>query len=328
MLEASRDDAGAFVDAFKLSMDTGFRNISNDLAHDLYGSGTGSRGNIGTIVTNGVTNAVTITLSDPQQVTQFEVGMVLVSSATDGSTPSTDTVTITGVNRPGGVLTGTASVTPSSTLSATWIATAFLYVQGDIASTGSTTTSSFLKVTGLNSWMPIAAVAPGDSFWGVDRSRDSRLQGVFYNGTSQSIEEALIDAASLVAREGGQPDTAFMSFASYSALEKSLGSKVQYISVKHDLADIAFEALRVQAPYGPINVLPDRNATSQRAYLLQMDTWKFRSLNKSPHILTYGVEGLEGARIGDNDALQVRIGYYGNLICNAPGWNCVVQLSA
>ena len=120
----------------------------------------------------------------------------------------------------------------------------------------------------------------------------------------------------------------FMNFASYAALEKSLGSKVQYVDVKHEEADIAFAGIRVHAPYGPITVIPDRNCPPQRAFLLQMDTWKLRSLGKAPHILTYGLEGLEGLRVGTADALEIRIGYYANLICNAPGWNCTVKLSA
>jgi hypothetical protein len=61
---------------------------------------------------------------------------------------------------------------------------------------------------------------------------------------------------------------------------------------------------------------------------LTMATWKLRSLGKVPHILTYGMEGLEGLRVGNADALEIRIGYYGNLICSAPGFNCVVALSA
>jgi hypothetical protein len=137
----------------------------------------------------------------------------------------------------------------------------------------------------------------------------------------------VIDAAALVAREGGMPDMCFINFTSYAALEKSLGAKVQYVDVKHEEADIAFAGIRIHAPYGPITVIPDRNCASQTAYLLQMDTWKLRSLGKMPHVLTYGLEGLEGLRVGNADALEIRIGYYGNLICVAPGWNCVVQLS-
>ncbi len=79
----------------------------------------------------------------------------------------------------------------------------------------------------------------------------------------------------------------FMNFLSYAALEKSLGAKVQYVSVKHDEADIAFAGITVNAPYGPITVIPDRSAPAQTAYLLQMDTWKLRSLGKAPHVLTY-----------------------------------------
>ena len=120
----------------------------------------------------------------------------------------------------------------------------------------------------------------------------------------------------------------FMPFSSYAALEKSLGSKVQYVDVKHEEADIAFAGIRIHAPYGPITVVPDRSCPSATAYLLQLDTWKFRSLGKAPHVLTYGLEGLEGLRVGNADALEIRIGYYGNLICNAPGWNAVVSLSS
>lgn len=135
-------------------------------------------------------------------------------------------------------------------------------------------------------------------------------------------------ASSLVAREGGQPDMAFINFQSYAALEKSLGAKVQYVDVKHEEADIAFAGIRIHAPYGPITVIPDRSQVAQRCHLLQMDTWKLRSLGRAPHVLSYGMEGLEGLRVGNADALEIRLGFYGNLICSAPGWNAVVTLSA
>jgi hypothetical protein len=327
LLEATKDNAGAFVDEAKLVMDTAFRNISNDLALDLFKGGTGSRGQILTISSpSTAVGATVIQLANAQDVVNFEVGMTLVVSATDGGAPSADTVVLTAVNRSTGQLRGTASVNP---LSGNWAASGYMSVQGDVAVGGSTSTSSFLKVSGLSAWLPLVAPSAGDSFWGVDRSADpTRLAGVRYDGSSQSIEEALIDGSSLVAREGGQPDMCFMNFASYAALEKSLGAKVQYVDVKHEEADIAFAGIRIHAPYGPITVIPDRNCPPQRAYLLQMDTWKVRSLGKAPHILTYGLEGLEGLRVGTADALEIRIGYYANLICNAPGYNCVIQLSA
>jgi hypothetical protein len=252
-----------------------------------------------------------------------------------GTTPTQSTGAAIGyiiaVNRSAGTVTVSASAGGAAGTPSNW-STSFKYlaVSGDINFvSGGLATASALRVSGLAAWLPVTAPSSGDSFWGVDRSADvTRLAGVRFDGSAESIEEALIDGASLVAREGGQPDMCFMNFTSYAALEKSLGSKVQYVDVKHEEADIAFAGIRIHAPYGPITVVPDRSCPSQTAYLLQMDVWKFRSLGKAPHVLTYGLEGLEGIRVGNADALEIRIGFYGNLVCSAPGWNCIIQLSS
>lgn len=319
LIEATKDNAGAFVDESKLIVDTSFRSLSNDMASDLFGAGTGSRGQIGSVSTSG--GVTTINLAEPADVVKFEVGMVIVAAATDGGTPVASTsVALTSVNRTTGVLKGTPTGTPASS----WSANYFLIQEGDIVTSGSN-----LKISGFGAWLPKTAPASGDSFWGVDRSVDpTRLAGVRYDGSAQTVEESLIDAASLVAREGGQPEMCFVNFATYSALEKALGSKVQYVDVHHEEASIAFAGMKIHAPYGPISVIPDRSCPAKTAYMLQMDTWKFRSLGKAPHILTYGMEGLEGLRTGTADALEIRLGMYGNLICNAPGFNAVVSTSA
>jgi len=57
---------------------------------------------------------------------------------------------------------------------------------------------------------------------------------------------------------------------------------------------------------GPITVIPDRNCPAKTAFLLQLDTWKLRSLGKVPHVLTYGMEGLEALRVGRHSARLVR----------------------
>lgn len=328
LLEATKGDIGTFVDEVKYNMDTGFRNISNDLAHDLFGDGTGSRGQISSISTG------LITLVDPNQIVNFEKGMSLVSYSVSGTTYTQSTSAAIGyvvaVDRDAGTVTVSASQDGSAGTPTNW-STSFPYlaVQGDIAFGTISATTSFLKVSGLAGWIPSVAPGGSDSFWGVNRSFDvTRLAGQRFNGSNESIEEALVDSSTQIAREGGQPDICFVNFASYGALQKSLGSKVQYVDVKHDEADIAFTGIKIHAPYGQITVIPDRSCPGQTAYLLQMDVWKLRSLNKCPHILTYGVEGLEGLRVGTQDALEIRIAYYANLTCSAPGWNSYVQLSA
>jgi hypothetical protein len=268
-------------------------------------------------------------LTNAQQIVNFEVGMLLVASATDGGVPSADTVMVTAVDRAAGIVYGTAS---AATLSANWaIGTgmAFLSVDGDIPPTGANGTAANLGLSGLAAWLPIVTPAANDSFWGVNRSADpTRLAGLRYNAQSYTIEEGLTNALAFSNREGAKPDLCIMDFASYASLVNALGAKVQYVQVNHDEVEVAFEGITFQSAYGRVTILADRSCQPQTAYLLTMNTWKLRSLGKVPHILTYGMEGLEGLRVGNADALEIRIAYYGNLICSAPGFNCVVQLSA
>lgn len=330
LLEATRNDAAAFIEQASYQVDNGIQNISNELAQQLFGNVTGSRGEMASI------NTGVILLTEPGDIVKFEVGQSLVSYSVSGSTPTQSTGNAIGyviaVDRGIGQLTVSATQGGAAGTPTNWNAGTFPYlaVQGDIAFvTNGLQSANQIQLSGLGAWLPSTAPASNDSFWGVNRSQDAtRLAGVRYDGSALMIEEALVNAASLVAREGGQPDMCFMNFESYAALENSLGSKVQYVDVKHKEADIAFAGIRVNAPYGPIMVIPDRSCPPRRAYLLQMDTLKLRTLGKAPHILTYGMEGLDGIRVGNADALEVRIAYYGNLVCNAPGWNCTLSLSA
>lgn len=331
LMEQTKSNAGAFVDAAKLQMDGGFRNLTNNIAFELFGSGTATRGSSSAISTqNGtVAGGTVLPLSNANQIVAFEVGMLLMASSSDGGAPSSDTVIITGVDRANGIVYGTAS---AGSLSGNWgigSAIAYLSIAGDLPASGASSTSSYLALSGLAAWIPVVTPASNDSFWGVNRSADpTRLAGCRYNAQNQTIEEGLTNALAFLNREGGKPDLCVMDFASYAALVNALGAKVQYVQVNHDEVEVAFEGITFQSAYGRVTILADRSCPPQTAYLLTMNTFKLRSLGKVPHILTYGMEGLEGLRVGNADALEIRIGYYGNLICSAPGWNCVVSLSA
>ncbi len=337
-MEQTKTNAGAFVDAAKLQMDGGFRNLTNNIAFELFGSGTATRGiSAATSSQTGASpNVVTIPLTNAQSIVAFEVGMLLVASTTDGGATGLTGVTVTAVNRATGVITGNAITLSTgatvASLDANWaIGTgiAYLTVSGDLPTTGATSTSSFLALSGLAAWIPVTSPASNDSFWGVNRSADpTRLAGCRFDASSFTIEEGMTNALAFLNREGGKPDLCVMDFASYASLVNALGAKVQYVQVNHDEVEVAFEGITFQSAYGRVTVLADRSCPAQTAYLLTMNTWKLRSLGKVPHILTYGMEGLEGLRVGNADALEIRIGYYGNLICSAPGWNCVVSLSA
>lgn len=309
---ASKTDKMSFLEGSKVLIDGAITSITLSLASAMFRSGTGSIGQIASI-TSGL-----IVLSDVNSVVQFEVNMVLQSSATDGSTPLAALGYVVSVDRSAGTLQVSTSYGGAPATPASWAAAQFLLVQGD----------SNAKIKGLLAWLPTVAPTSTDNFFGVNRSVDStRLAGVRYDGSAQPIEEALIDSSSLLAREGGKPDVAIMSYASYSALEKSLGAKVVYIDLKASMNDISFRGIEVNGANSRIKCFPDRSCPSKQCFLLTMKSWCLESLGDAPQILRYG-DGLEMLRVYNADAGEVRVAYYAQLSCNAPGWNANVILQA
>ena len=302
------------------------------MAFEIFQGGTSTRGQISSAGVSYSAPNLSFTLSNSQNVVQFEVGMTLQSSATDGgaalqNTPGTiDAIQIISVNRGTGAIVGTViQGAPQSS----WGANDYLQVLGDIGIGGATTIAGSQGLSGLAAWIPVNDPPSNDNFWGVNRSADpTRLAGLRYNATSQSISEGLTNALAYGNREGASFDLIIIDFVSYGTLINELSAKVQYVQLEHDEVEVAFEAIHFHSAYGKIPVLADRSCQSQSAWCLTMDSLKLRTLGKAPHILTYGMEGLEGLRVGNADALEIRIAYYGNLICSAPGYNMYVALSA
>jgi hypothetical protein len=307
VIEASKGNANAFMEAATTEIDGAIQACVRSLAVSLYGTGSGS---IGQVTTGGT--GTSITLVNAEDVTNFEVGMELVFSTADGGgSVKSGAVTVNGVNRDTGVLTVDAQ---SGIAGGTGTATNdYIFVEGDYDQ----------KIKGLSAWLPASAPS-STAFFGVDRSVDvSRLGGIRYDGSSEPIEEALIGAAARVAREGGRPTHCFMSYSKYADLEKALGSKVQYVDLKSS-ADIGFRGILINGPRGPIKVIADQNCPQGVAFMLQLDMWKLYSLGKCPRIIDS--DGLKMLRESSADAVEIRVGYYAQLATRAPGYNARIAL--
>lgn len=309
---AAATDKMSFVREVKLAVDQAFQVCVNSLASAMFRSGTGSIGQI-SVISTGV-----ITLVDPNSIVQFMVGQVLQSNATDGgASPRAALGYVIAMNRSAGQLTVSATSGGSAGTPSGWQANDFLLVQGD----------NNLKVTGLKGWLNANNVTGGDSFFSVNRSTDvTRLAGVYYDGSAQSIEEALIDGSTLLAREGGKPDVAIVPYSSYAALEKSLGARAVYTDWVGP-ANIMFRGIEVNGANSRIKVFPDRNCQAATAWLLTMKTWYLLSLGEAPQIFDYN-DNLQWLRMSSYDSAELRIGYYAQIGCNAPGWNAQIVLSA
>jgi len=307
-LLASEGDANAFMRASTTEIDGSIHSCARSLATALARNGTGSIGIIGTVV------GTVITLSNPDDVVNFEVGMVLAASATDGAGLQAGTQTISAIDRTAGTLTAAANWSAGIPTIANG---QYLLVSGDFNA----------KIKGLAAWLPFTAPTAGDNFFGVDRSVDvTRFSGLRRDYTGVPIEEALIDLSALIGREGGRPDKLFFSFQNYANLEKALGSKAVYVNVQSEGSyNIGFPGMKVMGARGPIEVVGDQNFPDSYMYMLQMNTWQLASLGMAPRL--FNSDGLDWLRNQASDSLQIRVSYYAQLGSFAPGWNGVGKLS-
>lgn len=295
-MEASESDEGALVDLFKQEVDAAFKSAVISEAQSLTGDGTGTVGAVGAI------SGQTITLSDINQIVNFEVGQIICAAQDASSAVRTGTGTISGVNRKTGVITYTGTITSLAVGD-------LLSLKGDWKA----------KPSGFEAWIPRIDPVSGDSFFGVDRSADPmRLAGVRDDYSAKPIEEALVLAATDMNLQGAAVDFSFLNYAKHAELENALGSKVQYVDMVSPIG-IPYRGIKINTGKKPITVLADLTIPTGRNFMVQMNTWKLHSLKKSIRLLEKG--GGEMLRLSNADASEVRIGGYKQIGCEAPGYN-------
>lgn len=327
---ASENDKGAFLKALKFEMDKAIFSLTRSIATQLYRSGTGSVAQISATATVN-SSSVMVQLANPEDIVNLEYGMNIALSATDGSVlrPYVSAAYIVQIDRQAGSFLCSATFGGAPAALTSLITGAqvgdFIYASaGDAANGG-----AGVAISGLQAWLPGSAVT-NTLFFNVDRTLDkTRLAGITYDGSAQAIEEALIDGARLVAREGGRTDHCFVSYKDFSNIVKAVGSKQQYlqytdVKVEEPGVSVGFSGLTLVGPRGPMKIIPDQNCPSGKAFLLQMDTWKLKSLGEPARI--FDGDSLTVIRDPSGDNLLVRCVSYTQLSCRAPGWNCVVTL--
>lgn len=305
---ASESDAGAFLKLAIAEIDGAIESLKRSVQIDLYGDGSGARGQIGSFSAG----ADTVTLSNVEDVVRFEAGQHLVvwTAKTAGTQHVWDTAdnvaTIIGVDRDNGILTMDA-IGGGNTLAAN----DYLFVEGDRG----------IKYKGLQGWIPDVAPTTGDSWFGVDRSLDAtRLAGVRVTSSSKPIDEAWIDAARRLGREGHSPDVGVCSFTKYASLEKSLGTRIRYSDV--NVAGFSFKAIELPGPQGTIKIFADKDCDEDHAYLLTLDSWGLYSLKETIQVLD--LDGNRMLREATADAYEVRVATFLQLGCDNPGANAVL----
>lgn len=304
---------GAFAPVMKTAMDGLYKGHADDIEIQLFGNGYGA---IGRIAAGTAASVTTFTLATPDDIFNFKVGQVLVASAqSDGTsirqTSSVDnTATVTAVDRDAGTVT--ISVATDSFGSGDWVASDYLYVQGDPATV----------ISGLGRWLPSTAPSSGDSFFGVDRSVDTvRLGGCRITSAGSKI--ATINAAThRVAREPmGRPDVLFMNFDDLGALVNEMEGSRQYIDQagKMQAGGVGFDTIKIRGPKGLIDVFGNAHCPKGTGFLLTKETWVLCS--RGEPIDFDRDDGLIVRSIESSDAVWMRSKGYMQLGCTAPGAN-------
>lgn len=314
VMRASKNDAGAFIKALTTEIDGALHSLTRSTAIAMYRNKSGS---IGQVYAEPAETSGTFTfrLKNIQEITNFEVGQEIViwTAETGGTQRNSDGTddewVISAVNRSTGFLTLTGDYTSSGTIAAD----NYIFINGDRG----------LRQSGLDDWIP-SSTPSATLFFGVDRTSDpTRLGGLRLDASSLPIEEGLIEACALGGREGAMIDHCFLDFAMYAQLEKSLGSKVQYVDMMAN-ANVMFRGILLNGPTGPIKVVPDQNCQPGLAWMLQLDSWELATLG--PVVSIFDDDGLEVQRLPTADGVEVRCSFMGNVRCFAPGWNVRVTL--
>jgi hypothetical protein len=308
---ASEKDEGALLRATKREMDAAINALGRSLGISLYRDGSGQ---IGQVANTSFATTV-LTLTQASDVTNFEEGMVLVFAQDTASALRSGSLTITAINRD--------PVSPTITVNAnlstvTGIATNdSIFAQGDY-----TAANDKRKAAGLSAW--ISSSASPAALFGVTRTTDViRLAGSRVDGSGLTLAEALNKAAMEMGVNGGLvgDKAAFMNFRKYEQLVNLLGSKVIYDSVEE--AQVAFQGVKLLTPNGPVMIFPDINCPSDKCYVLNKASWEWMSLGPTPRILDQ--DGNTMLRESSADAIEIRVAYFGNLVCKAPAWNVVIN---
>lgn len=312
---ASEGNEGALLKATKSQMDSAINKIANSIGRGIYGDGSRS---IGTIHASTNLSSTTLQFAVAADTIHIQEGdkLVFAANSTSALRNSGATKTVVSVDRAAGTCVLDEAIdNDSGTDPAAGDA---IFLEGDYVSA-----SDRLGISGLAAWVPSSTPA-ATAFFGVDRTVDSdRLGGIRLDGTSLNLDEAIKKMAATLFRYGARPDVVLMSHSNLDLLTNLLGSKVQYVN--HKLGEIGFQSVSVHGSGGLLNVFADHNCPENRVYVLQKDTWEFASLGPAPRILD--ADGQKLLRESTADALEVRIGFFGNLYTTAPGYNGVISVN-
>lgn len=327
---STEGDLDAFEPAFN-EFDKGFEACADVINRRLYRDATGT---VGQILDGSSISGATIQLADIADAFNVWKGDKLQFSQTAGSAlrDSGATVTVVSVDRETGIITTDSSDVGTDISGLT--DTDFIYIEG----------YRNAQFAGLASWLPSGSgrdTALAASFFGVDRSDEPvLLGGVYYDGTGGDLNDTFLKLVGKVQKYGGDPDLVLLNSEQITNLQRLWLAKNRTfqdlkVSVSARMRDGTelilsnlYSGMQIQVGDSTIKVIGDRACPSTKMYCLTTSTWRMWHTYDLPGFIM-NKEGGRILRDSDSaDAMECRIGAYGNPGCSAPGYNGVADIPA
>lgn len=306
-IAATRNDEGAFVRAIKFEAEGAMDSAHISLASKMWGNGGGSIGQI-SAASNVATD--TITLAIPSQAIQFQVGQIVQTSTTDGTSGAVKATfrNLVGVNIETGELTADAAWNTGVAAAAN----DFIFNQGDFGA----------AAPGIPAFIPL--VAPTGTYLNVNRGADPirtagwRFQGL---GTKQ---ETIVTCSTKIASLDGRTSHVFINNLDYQGLLNELTGRVEYTTESaFKNPQMSFEGIKLALTSGTAKIIADPYVPQGAAWLLDMSTWSMVSMGEAPDWLGEGADDMLWLRVEGANAYQARLGSYYAWYCSNPGKNGV-----
>jgi hypothetical protein len=319
LVEACQGDENSFEDVMD-EIDHAFKNASARLARTLPRS---SGGAIGRIASGTDITAAVATLDDPADAFNFQVGMLIVLSATNGGTArdSGDTLAVTAVDYEEGTVTFAENI---NTVSAA-ADTDFLTPEGD----------NGLCPLGVEDWIPVdltngggeRATALAATFAGVSNRgvNSARLGGLVRYANGEGLDESLIKGLATCRKHGAKINRAWANPETISDLMLLLqGQVVMNRTEIQGRGTIGFSAVEVVSGTQKVVLGEELSWPSNRMLLADWTTWYLHSAGEAPMFKQKA--GLIQEHPTE-DSWRVGIAAYHAFGCRAPGHNMNIRLS-
>lgn len=327
VMKAARDNFGSFLRNKATEIDGLWESFADTQSAYMYGNG-------GQTIGAGILSSGVLTLTDAEDVINFEVGMACVSSANDGSDSSHTQLAGTGyviaVNRSEGKVTfgNDPDDTSATNPNAAWLNSGnaiYIFRDGDFGGTGATTIFK-----GLGAWIPSSNPSGSDNFYGVNRSVDDRLSGVRVPtaeiGAKGREDRLKLLVTRIKGRFGGRGKLSiFVNNEQWQALANELEDKGTR-PVSGGTAKFNFDKLEMAAGGSTVAIYPDPFAPANTAFALALEYWKLRSYDAYPHVVNG--DGLEMLRKVASNDYEYRLVGYPTFSTRAPSFNGRIALPA